>query len=547
MRFSFAFILLAAILLVGCQNPNSQASNIQEADLLVYNAQIYTVDPDFKVVEAMAISEGKVVATGTVNDFKGKFTFQDSLNAQGKFIYPGLNDAHAHLFGYAEGLSRVNLVGTQSYKEVLQRLVEFTANKDLDFIEGRGWDQNDWPDQAFPHREALDSLFPHTPVKLARIDGHAALVNSAALKYAGVDGNAEVSGGALLKENGELTGVLIDNAVDLVQFPKMEAQQMKEALMVAQENLWAHGITSLTDAGLKKEQIAILQELYEEGRFLIRVNAMVADDSASLDHFLKQGPISNEQLRVHSVKFYLDGALGSRGALMLEPYADDPNNYGLQLRPRAYFQDLADSLAALGWQMCVHAIGDSANRLAIDVFQQALAGKEDHRWRIEHAQIVHPQDLNEMVAAGIIPSTQPTHATSDMYWVEQRLGADRMERAYPAADYLRAGAKLPLGTDFPVEDINPLYTLRAATLRQDAEGQYFDRPGADQRLNFESALRGMTIWGAYASFEEERKGSLEVGKLADFVIYDFDLAKASLEQLNTAKPKATFINGKQVY
>ncbi len=518
----------------------------EKIDLIITDAKIYSLDADFSVQEALAIDAGKVVSIGSKADLLKRFEAQQVKSLAGAYIYPGFNDAHAHFVGYARGLRKVNLMGTRSWADALSRVVDFQKKYPSDYIIGRGWDQNDWEDKSYPHRRSLDSLFPETPVYLGRIDGHAAIINTAALEHAGLSGDETLVGGTLLQDAQGFTGILIDNATDLITLPAMDAALQKEALLEAQANLFAQGVTSLTDAGLLAADIEFLQALYADSSLHIRVNAMVSDDSASLAKYLN-APIETPTLRVKSAKFYLDGALGSRGALLLEPYRDDTTNFGLQLKPASYFKMMADSLAQLGWQMCIHGIGDSANRLAVDLYSQALAGLEDRRWRIEHAQILHPDDQNKMVAAGIIPSIQPTHATSDMYWAEERIGAERMQYAYSAQSFLNLGAKLPLGTDFPVEDINPLYTLRSAYLRQDAKGYPIKGFRPEEALSFEETLRGMTQWGAYASFEEEQKGTLEVGKYADFVIFNKDLSTLSAQELSSLKVQATYLNGQEVY
>lgn len=536
-KLSWALLALT----FACESPKTQA------DLIVQAKAIYTADADTTIAEAMAIKDGNILAIGSKAEIEAQFQAGEVIDFSEQYLYPGINDAHAHFLGYARGLAMVNLFGTQSWQEVLERVTDFAAAKPRDFILGRGWDQNDWENQAFPTRKALDSLFPNTPVLLTRVDGHAAIANGAALEQAGVDLNTSVAGGMLLQAEGELSGVLIDNAVDLIPLPTLDAEEEKALILEAQANCFAVGITSLTDAGLKKDEILTMQALYEAGQLKLRQNIMVSDHDESLDYFLKNGPIESPHLRVKSVKFYLDGALGSRGALLLDDYSDDPGNKGLLLKPVNYFEQMADSLARMGWQMCVHAIGDSANRLAIEVFKSGLKGKKDHRWRIEHAQIVHPNDQKEMVAAGIIPSIQPTHASSDMYWAEERLGSERISYAYPAQSFLKLGATLPLGTDFPVEDINPMYTLRAAMLRQDAKGWPEGGFRPEEALSFYETLRGMTYGGAYASFEEGKKGALQKGHYADFIVVKEDLSQLDASSLSKVEIQATYLGGEAVF
>lgn len=521
-------------------------SNKTPADLLVAARRIYTLDSSHRTVQAMVLREGRVLACGQMNELLLEYDPARILNVPDKVVYPGWNDAHCHFLGYAEMQRQVDLRGTQSYRAVLERVQAFAQRYDMDYIRGRGWDQNDWPGQAFPDRAALDSLFPRTPVILQRIDGHAALVNGAALRSAGVPQDTTVAGGELLRRpNGSLSGVLIDRATALVRAPGLTREQRVQALLDAQGKVLAMGLTSLTDAGLPRADIELIDSLQQAGKMLLRINAMVADDSSSLQYFLENGPIEKPRLRVHSAKFYWDGALGSRGALLLEPYADQPHHYGLQLYSLAHYRGWAQRLAEAGWQMAVHAIGDSAVRMVIRLTRAAQPG-HDHRWRVEHAQIVHPRDVKALAQTGLLPSVQPTHATSDMYWAGERLG-EREKRGYIYADLLQACGTLPLGTDFPVEQIDPLRTYRAAVFRQDSSGYPAGGYFPEQALTPEQALRGMTHWPAYASFEEQQKGRLLPGYYADFVVYDRDITELPLEALNGMRPEATYLAGQKVY
>ncbi len=532
-------ILILAYLFIAACKPQEK----EEVDLIVVAQSIYTGDSI--EANAMAVKDGKILKVASAEAIRKDYQSDRIKTYPGAYVYPGFNDAHAHFLGYARGLGRVNLVGTQSWQECLERTLAFAEANETDFIVGRGWDQNDWAVKEFPDRVRLDSLFPNTPVVLNRIDGHAAIANGAALEYAGITEQTMVEGGKLLLAKAGLSGVLIDNAVDLIDIPE-EDDRLKELVLLAQENCLAAGITSITDAGLKKKDIEFLRAMSEAGELKLRLNMMVSDDSLSLAHYLSKPPIEGERFRVKSAKFYLDGALGSRGALMLDAYSDDPGNYGLQLKPRTYFETMADSLVKMGWQMCVHAIGDSANRLAVQIFSEANAGIEDHRWRIEHAQIVHPEDQAKMAAAKIIPSIQPTHATSDMYWAEDRIG-ERIEYAYVAKSFLEQGLSLPLGTDFPVEEIYPMNTLRSAMLRMDVEGY---PPGGfrpQEALSFDEAIKGMTQAGAYASFEEDRKGKLMPGYYADFIVFDRDISKLEAGEFRDTKPQSLGLNGEILY
>lgn len=519
-----------------------------KADLIIYNGKIYTVDSVFTVVDAMAVKGGKVLETGTLDHIRRTYRAPKNIDLEGETVYPGFNDAHAHFVGYANTLRWVNLVGAKSYEEAIKRTKEFQKKHGLTFVIGRGWDQNDWGMEGFPTKAKLDKMFPHIPVYLYRIDGHAALVNQATLNFAGIDTTTLIDGGILQKdENGKLTGILIDNAMSLVNLPGLSSDELTEVLNEAEKNIFQVGLTTVTDAGLEKEQIELIDSLQKAGEMKLRIYAMVADKPSLQDYYLNNGPIKTDLLNVSSFKFYLDGALGSRGALMLKPYADDPGNYGLQLSPYTHYVESAQKLKDKGWQMCVHAIGDSANRLVLNVYEEVLQGVKDHRWRIEHAQIVSPEDLARFGKIGTIPSVQPTHATSDMYWAENRLGWDRMFEAYPYKSLLDSAGVLPLGTDFPVEDIDPLRTFYAAVFRQDTAG--FPKGGFTPKevLSREDALRGMTIWPAYAAFEENEKGSLEAGKWADFVVLDQNIITAPKEKIADTKVLMTFVAGEKVF
>lgn len=536
-------VLLSTIVTVpGCQDH-------PPADVIFYNASIYTLDSSFSIAEAMAVKDGRIVATGTSDSIRRLFRAPKNVDLEKKIVYPGFNDAHSHFHGYAMGLQQVNLLGTNSYQDVVRRAKAFAKLHNPEFIEGRGWDHNDWEVKVFPDKAALDSAFPSTPVLLKRIDGHSAIANQAALEYAGITDTTSVEGGKLLKENGRLTGVLIDNAVDLIQFPEASEEEQHQAILWAQDSLWKYGITSLSDAGVDLRQIQLFEAMQDSGLLKIRINAMVADKPGLVDHFLEAGKIRKERLTLHSFKLiYMDGALGSRGALMLEPYSDDPENYGLMLAEWEHFVEVATRLRDAGWQSALHAIGDSANRSALNLYEQVLGDTSwDHRWRIEHAQIVHPDDITRFGQLGVIPSVQPTHATSDMYWAKDRLGDERMGEAYPYKSLLQSAGVLPLGTDFPVESIDPRKTFVAAVFRQDAEAHPKDGFTPGQKLSRENTLRGMTIWPAYASFEEDRKGSLEPGKFADFIVLEKDIMKLDLKEILKTQVLRTYIDGQLVY
>ncbi|HTL10054.1 MAG TPA: amidohydrolase [Chitinophagaceae bacterium] len=540
---AFVVLVIFSVLLSSCGTKT-------RVDLLVLHARIYTVDSAFSVVNAMAISKGQIVATGSDEALLQAYAATDTLDAAGKIIYPGLIDAHAHFVGYGLGLATVNLVDTQSWEEVLQRLKTAAPGTDSsDWLIGRGWDQNDWPVKEFPSKELLDQQFPERPVLLTRIDGHAAIANQKALDAAKLHAGITLAGGEVETKNGQLTGILIDNAVDLVSsdIPPPTVQKVKTGLLSAQRNCFAVGLTTVDDCGLDADAIQFIDSLQKTGELKMRIYAMLSDNKKNFDFAAKQGKIKTAGLNVRSFKVYADGALGSRGACLLQPYTDKPGWSGFLLSAPAHFDSVAAVIQQLGFQMCTHAIGDSGNRTILRTYEKYLKGKNDARWRIEHAQVVNTADFALFGNNSIIPSVQPTHATSDMYWADKRLGPEREKGAYALKQLLQQNGWLPLGTDFPVEDISPFKTFYAAVVRKDAKGYPATGFQMENAIDRQQALRGMTIWAAKANFEENEKGSLEKGKMADFILLDRDLMTTPPDQLLGSKVLATYINGQKVF
>ncbi|MET0395147.1 MAG: amidohydrolase [Chitinophagaceae bacterium] len=534
-----------ALFALGCL----ACSRKERADLLVYNAVIYTIDSSFSTAQAMVIRDGKIIETGTTAGLQEKYAAATQLDAAGKFIYPGFIDAHAHFAGYGNSLQRANLAGTHSWDEVVERTRRFAAANPEGWVTGRGWDQNDWTTKQYPGNEALNRLFPDRPVLLTRIDGHAAIANQKALDLAGVQPGDRVAGGEIETINGKLTGILVDNAVDRIaaKIPAADAALLSKALLAAQQNCFATGLTTVDDCGLNFSDILFIDSLQKEGRLKMRIYAMLSDAPENFDFAFSRGKIKTDRLNVRAFKVYADGALGSRGACLLQPYHDQPGWRGFLLSPAQHFDSVAALLLAKDFQMCTHAIGDSGNRTVLDIYARHLQGKNDRRWRIEHAQVVSPNDFELFGHYSIIPSVQPTHATSDMYWAGDRLGAERLKGAYAYRQLLQQNGWIPLGTDFPVEDISPFKTFYAAVVRKDAQGWPGGGFQPENALTREEALRGMTIWAARANFEETEKGSLEKGKWADFVILDADLLQAAPEKLLAIRVVKTFIGGENVY
>jgi predicted amidohydrolase YtcJ len=524
----------------------------KKADLLLHNGKVYTVDASFSVASAMAIKDGKILEVGDSKTLLEAYDAAEKIDAGGKAVYPGFIDAHAHFLGYGLGLQSANLVETKSWNEILERLQNFANTKNIQpgqWIVGRGWDQNDWPEKEFPTREKLDVLFPNNPVLLTRIDGHAAVANQKALEAAGITASTKITGGDVEAKDGKPTGILIDNAVDLVsaKIPSPNKTQTKAALLEAQQNCFAMGLTTIDDCGLSFQDVQLFDEMHKSGELKMRIYAMLSDAAPNYQFAKQNGKIKTPHLNVSSFKVYADGALGSRGACLLHPYTDRPNWQGFLLSPLTHFDSVANVLHGLGWQMNTHAIGDSGNRAILNIYGKYLKGKNDRRWRIEHSQVVNKSDFSLFAKYSVVPSVQPTHATSDMYWAEQRLGADRVKGAYAFKDLMKQNGWIPLGTDFPVEDISPFKTFLAAVFRVDASGYPQGGYQMENALSRQDALRGMTIWAAKSNFEEGEKGSLEKGKWADFIILDKDLMEVSAKEVLESAVLATYIGGSKVY
>jgi len=524
----------------------------KKADLIVHHAVIYTVDEHFSRAQAVAVRNGRIAALGSNEEILSAYNAPEVLDAGGKFIYPGFIDAHAHFLGYGLSLLQVNLTGTRSWQEVMERIQAFTAGRQLstnDWILGRGWDQNDWPEKSFPDRAQLDSLFPNTPVLLGRVDGHAAIANGAALAAAGIRPGQTLTGGLVEVKNGRLTGILIDNAVRLVQgkVPLPSPAQLQKALQSAAARCFAAGLTTVADCGLMKDEVLFIDSLQQQQQLKMRLYVLLSDTAVNYDYFLPKGPYRTDYINVAGFKCYADGALGSRGACLLQDYADMPGWKGFLLRDSSHFARRAAQLIDTRFQLCTHAIGDSANRQVLRIYAGVLKGQNNRRWRIEHAQVVNPADVAMFGRYSIIPSVQPTHATSDMYWAGNRLGPERIRHAYIYQQLLAQNGWLPLGTDFPVEDISPLKTFLAAVARTDTSGYPAGGFQAENALTRQQALQGMTIWAARGCMEEDSRGSLEPGKLADMVMLDQDLLEAPLQQVLQARTLATFSGGEKVY
>ncbi len=536
-----SLLFVSILVFVSCQKP-------QPVDLLVVNANVYTVEDNQPNAEAFAIKDGKFVAIGSTAEISKNYITTNTLDADGKTIVPGLIDAHCHFYGLGMQQQKVDLRGTKSYDEVLERIVTFQKQKNVSFITGRGWDQNDWEVKEFPTKEKLDSLFPNTPVAVRRIDGHALLVNQVALDMAKITVDTEVTGGEILKKDGKLTGVLIDNPMGLIGavIPEPTIKEQVQALKDAEAINFGYGLTTVDDAGLSPEVIALVDSLQKAGELKIRMYAMVSNVPEYVDHYLKNGVHKTDKLNVSSFKVYADGALGSRGAALKQPYSDQDGHHGAMVIGNEEFKALAKRLAGSPFQMNTHAIGDSANAVVIKTYYDVLQNKSDRRWRVEHAQVVAPEEF-EMLNDNLVMSVQPTHATSDMYWADERLGEERIKGAYAYKKLLEKTGRIALGTDYPVEQVSPFFTFYAAVARKDLKQYPEGGFQIQDALTRKETLKGMTLWAAYSNFEEIEKGSITPGKFADFVILEDNIMEVEEDKIPNIKVKATYLNGEKVY
>lgn len=517
--------------------------------MIIHNATIYSCDDNFKVYDAMAIKDGKILQMGPEREILNGYDCDEVIDLANAPVYPGFHDAHCHFEGYALTLNEVDLNGAQSFNEVVSRIVAFETDNEFSWIKGRGWDQTLWEGQSFPTKDTLDILFPDKPIAIRRVDGHAALVNQAALDIAGYTPETIIEGGLIEVIDGKCTGILLDNAYDslAIHIPELAEDQLLELLLQAEQDLFEVGLTSINDAGIEAPQRERFIKWYEEGQLSIKNYAMLFPTSANLNWAAEQGDFELNNLHIKSFKVIGDGALGSRGACLLKPYSDQLHQHGFMLRSFEEFRAIAETAKSINYQVNTHCIGDSANRTILTIYKEVIGAVPDHRWKIEHAQVLHPDDFDIFEQYSIIPSVQPTHCTSDMRWAEERLGAERVKYAYAYNEILQKAGMIALGTDFPIERISPLETFYAAVSRMDRYG--FPEGGFqnENALSREDALKGMTIWAAYSNFEEKQKGSLEAGKDADFVILTKDIMTIPIEEvLNTFVDK-TYLQGKLVY
>jgi predicted amidohydrolase YtcJ len=535
-----------------------------KADLVLVNGKIYTVDNARPIASALAVRAGRVLFVGSNAEARVLANASTQvIDLNGKTVIPGIVDAHAHLLGLGNALARVNLAGSTSYDEVIDRVKGFSKDvKPGEWILGRGWDQNRWTSKEFPTHDALSRAFPNNPVVLTRIDGHALLANAKAMELARVSAaTTDPEGGRIMRlASGAPSGVFVDKAQSLIgrAVPEATRADTRKAILaaIAESNRW--GLTGVHDAGENAETIGIYEELAKAGRYNLRNYVMLSDPgepgspAALRNPYLRRGPQSalyDGHLWVRAIKLYADGALGSRGAALLAPYADEPTNSGLLVSRPEHLRAWAETGLRRGFQVNVHAIGDRGNRIVLDAFESALrvVPTADHRFRVEHAQVLSPDDIPRFAELGVIPSMQPTHQTSDMRWAETRVGPQRIRGAYAWRSLLNTGVVIPSGTDFPVEEVNPLLTFHAAVTRQDPTNWPVGGWYPEQKMTREEALQSITIWPAYAGFQESMLGSLTPGKYADFVVLDRDIMRIPDTEILATRVISTWVGGKRVY
>jgi predicted amidohydrolase YtcJ len=530
----------------------------QPADLVVLNGRIYTADGARPVVDAMAIRGGRVVFVGDRAGARALIgSGTQTLDLDGRTVIPGMTDAHAHVAGLGSSLRNVDLVGTTSYAQVIERVVERAKSTPKgEWIIGRGWDQNDWGDTRWPSQAELSRAVPDHPVYLERVDGHAGLVNALALQKANVTkATKDPSGGQIIRDaQGNPDGVLVDNAQGLVEraIPAATRAQVKESIKAAIAEMHRWGLTGVHDAGSSAQVLELYEELGKENALNIRLYAMISDHTPTIDAWIKRGPQSglyNGTLWVRSIKLYQDGALGSRGAALLEPYSDDPKTNGLLVSAPEHIKEVAAKALRAGFQVNTHAIGDRGNRLVLDSYEAVFKATPtaDHRFRVEHAQILHSDDIPRFAELGVIPSMQASHQTSDMYWAGNRLGETRLRGAYAWRSLLESGVIIPNGSDFPVEYVNPLISFKASVTRQDARNWPAGGWYPEQKMTRDEGLKSMTLWPAYSAFQENELGSLSAGKRADFVVLNQDLMRVPDAVLSETKVLSTWVGGVKVY
>jgi predicted amidohydrolase YtcJ len=539
-KFSSLFILF--LLLTSCYQGDT-------ADMIIHNAKIYSCDKNFTVYEAMAIRDGKILQMGPEREILNGYDCDNVINAELQPIYPGFYDAHCHFLSYAKTLGEVNLVGSKSFDDVVIKLQDFNKNNEVEWLTGRGWDQSLWGTDVFPNNDTLNLLFPNIPVFIRRIDGHAALANQKVFELAGITAESQISGGAFEVKNGKLTGIVLDNAIDSINkyIPEWTKEKSRTYLQKAEKNLFEQGLTSINDAGVNPKERDLFIELYENNELSINSYMMLFPEDDNLVFASKNGVYHKGKLHIGSFKVIADGALGSWGACLHNQYSDKPNQFGYLLHQIDEIREVANLAKEIDYQINSHCIGDSANTVMLELYAGVVQDKPDHRWKIEHAQVLRESDFDYFETIGIIPSVQPTHCTSDMRWAEKRLGTDRVKFAYAYNDLLQKAGLIALGTDFPIENISVLETFYAAVSRKDKGGFPENGFQVENALRRQDALMGITYWAAYSNFEESTRGSLEAGKNADFVFLSKDIMTIPENEILKTFVLKTYLNGELVF
>jgi len=553
--------LLICLLCAACADKNppapaSQQSSANNADVtLVVNATVHTADSANSQVEAFAYRDQKIVAVGKTESLENTYQGARRIDANGATVVPGFIDAHGHLLGLGQSLMIADLMGTTSKEEILAVLKQHELSlKDGQWLLGRGWDQNDWEVQELPSAADLNAAFPNRPVWLERVDGHAGWANQSAIASSKQDlsGSWQPDGGEIVRNSaGQATGVFIDNAVGLIndQVPTTTKNELNQALKLAMQKTASVGLTGMHDAGTTLETWQLLETLKQNDELNIRVYAMANGANKMLAYLCDNGVVTDPEayLTARSVKLYSDGALGSRGAALIADYSDAPGNVGLLIESEEKLKQHTARASACGLQVNIHAIGDRGNRVTLNVLDKAVNDDNPGRHRIEHSQVVELDDFERFKDLGLIASVQPTHATSDMYWAEERVGEERIKGAYAWQKFIELGVPLALGSDFPVEKPDPLLGFYAAVTRQDAKGWPDKGWYPNQVLTREQALHGFTLGAAYAAFQEDQVGSISVGKAADFVMLSKDIMSIPAEEILTTQVLKTVIAGKEVF
>ena len=539
--------LILIFLILGFNSCNNKI----EVDLISHNGIIYSLDDNNNVFEATAFKNGKIIDIGKTHQILNKYQSKNKLDLQGKIAYPGFIDAHCHFLYYGLQLAMVDLSSANSFEEIIEILKKNNDKNDGDWLIGYGWDQNQWKDKNWPNNELLNKNFSNTNVVLNRIDGHAIMVNETAIKTAKVPTDTVVSGGYIEKINGKVTGLFMDNAMSLIleKIPEANEEQKKKALLKAQQDCISLGLTTVDIAGLNRKDIELINNLHKTGELKIKVYAMLSDNKENFHYFIDSigKPLKTTKLNVRSFKFFADGSLGSRGACLLKPYSDKKTTNGMLLQQQELFEKKLKKIKDFGFQACTHAIGDSTNRTILKSYGEILKTSNDFRWRIEHVQCISPGDIHLFKKYNIIPSVQPTHATSDFSWALFRLGKNRLTNCYRYQTLFEENRIIALGTDFPVEEINPIHTFYAAVFRKNKDGLPLNGFQKNESLNRLDALKGMTIWPALANFEENEKGSLEINKSADMIVLDKDILDENQKKILNTKVLYTIIDGEIVY